>query len=61
MGVAQLCKPVQGDFLQMQFSDNSFDAAYAIEATCHAAKVIQLPWQARLVPVRAVTGCLQLD
>ncbi|KAK9812226.1 hypothetical protein WJX73_005226 [Symbiochloris irregularis] len=39
MGVQELCKPVQGDFLKMPFKDNSFDAAYAIEATCHAAKL----------------------
>ncbi|KAK0388322.1 hypothetical protein NLU13_4567 [Sarocladium strictum] len=27
---------VKGDFMQMSFPDNSFDAVYAIEATCHA-------------------------
>lgn len=26
----------KGDFMQMSFPDNSFDAVYAIEATCHA-------------------------
>jgi len=31
-----LCRSVQGDFMAMPFSENSFDAAYAIEATCHA-------------------------
>lgn len=30
------CTFKQGDFLDMPFSDNSFDAVYAIEATCHA-------------------------
>ena len=29
-------KYVKGDFMQMSFPDNSFDAVYAIEATCHA-------------------------
>lgn len=29
-------KFVKGDFMQMSFPDNSFDAVYAIEATCHA-------------------------
>lgn len=29
-------KLVKGDFMQMDFDDNSFDAVYAIEATCHA-------------------------
>jgi sterol 24-C-methyltransferase len=27
---------VKGDFMQMKFADNSFDAVYAIEATAHA-------------------------
>ena len=27
---------VKGDFMQMDFPENSFDAVYAIEATCHA-------------------------
>ncbi|KAJ1897418.1 Delta(24)-sterol C-methyltransferase [Kickxella alabastrina] len=27
---------VKGDFMDMPFEDNSFDAVYAIEATCHA-------------------------
>lgn len=27
---------MQGDFMKMPFPDNSFDAVYAIEATCHA-------------------------
>lgn len=30
------CDFVKGDFMKMPFEDNSFDAAYAIEATCHA-------------------------
>jgi len=30
------CRSVQGDFMDMPFKENSFDAAYAIEATCHA-------------------------
>ena len=31
-----LCDFQKGDFLQMPFGDQDFDAAYAIEATCHA-------------------------
>lgn len=31
-----LVKLVQGDFLKMPFADATFDAAYAIEATCHS-------------------------
>lgn len=30
------CRSVQGDFMEMPFQGDSFDAAYAIEATCHA-------------------------
>lgn len=30
------CRSVQGDFMKMPFPSSSFDAAYAIEATCHA-------------------------
>ncbi|KAI1328217.1 sterol 24-C-methyltransferase [Xylariaceae sp. FL0255] len=30
---------VKGDFMQMDFPDNTFDAVYAIEATCHAPKL----------------------
>jgi sterol 24-C-methyltransferase len=30
---------VQGDFTQMPFSDEKFDHAYAIEATCHAPQL----------------------
>lgn len=30
---------VKGDFMQMSFPDNSFDAVYAIEATVHAPKL----------------------
>ena len=35
--------PTQGDFLHMPFGDGTFDGAYAIEATCHAAKVSWVP------------------
>ncbi|CAM8946007.1 unnamed protein product [Rhodiola kirilowii] len=35
-GVDQTCEFVKADFMKMPFSDNTFDAAYALEATCHA-------------------------
>ncbi|KIW08298.1 uncharacterized protein PV09_01216 [Verruconis gallopava] len=35
-GLADKLKFVKGDFMQMTFPDNSFDAVYAIEATVHA-------------------------
>ncbi|KAI8870936.1 Delta(24)-sterol C-methyltransferase [Ramicandelaber brevisporus] len=38
-GTAPLTTFVKGDFLQMPFADESFDGAYAIEATCHAPKL----------------------
>lgn len=39
LGLAAQCKPVRGNFLDMPFPDGTFDAAYAIEATCHAPGV----------------------
>ena len=36
-GLAEIrCRSVQGDFMKQPFEPSSFDAAYAIEATCHA-------------------------
>jgi sterol 24-C-methyltransferase len=35
-GLSDKLSFVKGDFMQMQFPDNSFDAVYAIEATVHA-------------------------
>jgi sterol 24-C-methyltransferase len=35
-GLDHKVKFVKGDFMQMSFPDNSFDAVYAIEATVHA-------------------------
>ena len=34
--------PNQGDFCNLPFEDNSFDRAYAIEATCHAGEVVKV-------------------
>ena len=36
-GVDSLCKAIHGSFTNLQFAANSFDAAYAIESTCHAS------------------------
>lgn len=38
-GLQDKLKYVKGDFMQMAFADNSFDAVYAIEATVHAPKL----------------------
>lgn len=35
-GLKAQCRSVQGDFMALPFPDESFDGAYAIEATCHA-------------------------
>lgn len=35
-GLDQFCEVVQGNFLDMPFDDAHFDAAYSIEAICHA-------------------------
>ena len=35
-GLAHRAESVQGDFMQLPFDKESFDGAYAIEATCHA-------------------------
>ncbi|CAD7695318.1 unnamed protein product [Ostreobium quekettii] len=39
MGLSEICRAEQGNFLDLKQDDNSFDAAYAVEATCHAPKV----------------------
>ncbi|MBK8592432.1 MAG: methyltransferase domain-containing protein [Sandaracinaceae bacterium] len=31
-----LCRGIKGDFMKMPLADQSYDAAYAVEATCHA-------------------------
>jgi sterol 24-C-methyltransferase len=36
-GLDDLCELVHGSFLEIPLPDESFDAAYAVEATCHAA------------------------
>lgn len=38
-GLADKLSFVKGDFMQMKFPDNSFDAVYAIEATVHAPEL----------------------
>jgi len=42
LGLAELCEPVRGDFLNMPFENEAFDGAYAIEATCHAPTLEQV-------------------
>ncbi|KAI8545860.1 hypothetical protein RHMOL_Rhmol07G0070300 [Rhododendron molle] len=40
VGLDKTCDFVKADFMKMPFPDNSFDAVYAIEATCHAPDVV---------------------
>ncbi|XP_028120810.1 cycloartenol-C-24-methyltransferase-like [Camellia sinensis] len=40
VGVDNNCSYVKADFMNMPFSENSFDAIFAIEATCHAPNVV---------------------
>jgi len=35
-GLARLCSGFKGDFMNLQMPDQTYDAAYAFEATCHA-------------------------
>ncbi|KAF7113524.1 hypothetical protein RHSIM_RhsimUnG0121700 [Rhododendron simsii] len=39
-GVDKTCDYVKADFMKMPFPDNSFDVAYALEATCHAPDAV---------------------
>lgn len=39
-GLSDKMSFVKGDFMQMKFPDNSFDAVYAIEATVHAPELV---------------------
>lgn len=41
-GLQDLCRVDQGNFLQMPYADATFDAAYSIEATCHAPKLVEV-------------------
>lgn len=41
-GLSAQCQAVRGNFLEMPFPDASFDAAYALEATCHAPTLEQV-------------------
>ncbi|KAK3145734.1 hypothetical protein QOZ80_3BG0256680 [Eleusine coracana subsp. coracana] len=36
VGLSEKCNFLKGDFMDMPISDNSFDAAYSLQATCHA-------------------------
>jgi Methyltransferase domain len=44
-GMSDITEVVQGDFCKMPFGDNSFDAVFSVEATCHAGEVCFLALQ----------------
>ncbi|KAL7535650.1 hypothetical protein ACHAXR_006642 [Thalassiosira sp. AJA248-18] len=50
-GFSQKCRAFQGDFQKLTFEPESFDAAYAIEATCHSPD--------RRVCFKGVNRCLK--
>lgn len=35
-GMSKLCSFIHGDYMNIPVSDNEYDSAYSIEATCHA-------------------------
>jgi len=39
-GLEKLCDFIKADFMSIPIPDNSFDAVYAIEATCHAPEKV---------------------
>ena len=41
-GLTGQCRAVRGNFLELPFPEASFDAAYALEATCHAPRLEQV-------------------
>jgi sterol 24-C-methyltransferase len=53
-------KAVQGDFMNMPFTEQQFDAAYAIEATCHAPDRVQCYSEiARVIAPGGVFACYE--
>ncbi|CAM9764861.1 unnamed protein product [Chrysoparadoxa australica] len=41
LGLSDRCKLVQGDFQKMPFENETYDSAYAIEATCHSPNKVE--------------------
>lgn len=41
MGLEKLCHSNQGDFQSLPWEDNTFDGAFAIEATCHSPDKVE--------------------
>ncbi|KAJ4711594.1 Methyltransferase [Melia azedarach] len=58
-GVDKTCNFVKADFMKMPFPDNSFDAVYAIEATCHAPDAAEIEIGDGLPDIRFTKQCLE--
>ncbi|KDO83344.1 hypothetical protein CISIN_1g0425442mg, partial [Citrus sinensis] len=58
-GVDKTCNFVKADFMKMPFPDNSFDAVYAIEATCHAPDAAEIEIGDGLPDIRSTRKCLE--
>ncbi|CAN6222684.1 unnamed protein product [Urochloa humidicola] len=61
-GVSGTCDFVKADFMKMPFDDSTFDAVYAIEATCHAPDAVGCYKEIYRVlkpDIRSTRQCLQ--
>lgn len=59
-GLQHKCTFLRADFNNMPFLDESFDAAYAIEATVHAPTLLQVYKEvARVLKPNAPFGCIE--
>ncbi len=54
LGLAKQTDVVRGNFCELPFPAASFDAAYAIEATCHGAAS---PWGSCGAPCECAVAC----
>ncbi|CAB4298596.1 unnamed protein product [Prunus armeniaca] len=59
VGVDKTCNFVKADFMKLPFSENSFDAVYAIEATCHAPDAAEIEIGDGLPDIRLTGKCLE--
>ncbi|PON57538.1 Sterol methyltransferase [Trema orientale] len=58
-GVDKTCDFVKADFMKMPFSDNTYDAVYAIQATCHAPDAAEIEIGDGLPDIRSTSKCLE--
>ncbi|AQL01013.1 hypothetical protein ZEAMMB73_Zm00001d044846 [Zea mays] len=53
-GLSEQCCSLKGDFMNMPIADNTFDAAYAIQATCYAPEAVNTLEFLRIAPAGSV-------